>query len=545
MKPLSLTALTVALAAASLAPNLAQAQAGGLIIERNRPDRAPAGPAAPPAQATPSRGTTAGEPQAFTPFVLREVRVEGSTAAAQLVGAASRPFLGKTIDPATLAEMTRAVAAAYEKSDIALYTVVAPQQDFANGVVRLAVIEGWIDSVVMNVQGVQKVVAPVRAYAAKLTAERPLRRSTLERYLSLIRDIAGLELQADLQRTDTPGAVRLALQARQKPVDFGLAINNRGTSFLGRTQITADLTGYSLLRGGDRTNLTFATPTDFKQFQYYGLSHSQLINAEGTTVQANAAYLRTRPKGIPLAGEAVLAGLQVSHPLIRRYDESLYLTGGVDGLNSSNALLGQTLADERTRVLRLAAAYGRTGAKTSYSASASFSLGLDGLGAHIIDARGAETGFKKVSGKVALDQALGTQFVVRLRGQGQYTADVAPASELLSLGGHEFGRAFETAAAVGDYGYAGSAELAWVVKPAPRMLRGSELYGFVDGGKVWLRDRARPDPGYRLASAGFGVRAAVLSKAMLQVEAARSIARPAFYPGDPNWRIVVSVRSLL
>jgi hemolysin activation/secretion protein len=542
MTPARLAVLTAVIAAA---PSFALAQAGGLIIERNRPDRAPAGVTPPPAQAEPRRGTAASEQQPFAPFVLREVRVDGSTAAAELVGAASRPFLGRTIDAAVLAEMTNAVAAAYQDSDIALYTVLAPQQDFADGVVRLTVIEGWIDNVVMNVEGVQKAVAPVRAYAAKLTGERPLRRSTLERYLSLIRDIPGLELQADLQRTDTPGAVRLALQAKQKRVDFGLAVNNRGTSFLGRTQVTADLTGYSLFRGGDRTNLTFATPTDLRQFQYYGLSHSQLLNAEGSTVQASAAYLRTRPRGIPLAGEAVLGGLQVAHPLIRRYDESLYLTGGIDGLNSSNALLGQTLADERTRVLRLAAAYGRTRPKTSYSASAAVSFGLNMLGARIVDARAAETGFKKLTGKVALDQALGTQFVVRLRGQGQYTADVAPASELLALGGHDYGRAFETAAVTGDYGYAGSAELAWVVKPGPRFLRGSELYGFVDGGKVWLRDRTLRDPGFRIASAGFGVRAAVKQKAVLQVEAARSIARPAAYPGDPDWRVVVSVRSML
>jgi hemolysin activation/secretion protein len=538
MKPQTL----VAAAALALAQPAA-AQSGGLIIDRNRPDRAPAGAAAPRDQPGPRLAGAGTVEATITPFVLKAVRVEGSTAPAAALEAATRPLVGRTVDAQALARIVQAVADAYARTDIALYTVVAPRQDFADGVVRLRVIEGWISEAAIHVTGPSKVTAPLKAYAARLTTEKPLRRRTLERYLSLIRDLPGLDVQADLQRTDTPGAVRLALEGKQKPFEMGLAVNTRGTSYLGRTQFTATADAYDLLRGGDHTQIVFAVPSDLRRFQYYGLSHSQLLNAEGTTLQASAAYLRTRPRGVAaLTGDAWLAGLQVAHPLVRRYDRSLYLTAGIDGLNASNALLGQSIADERTRVLRAALAYGRTGAETAFSVSGTVSLGLSGLGARVVDLRGAEARFLKLSGRAALDQALGKTLALRLRATGQYSGRRLPASEMLALGGDQFGRAFEAAVLTGDYGYAGSAELAWRAKPLPKALAGSEIYGFVDAGAVWFRDLVLPTQRLTLASAGGGVRAAIASKAVVQVEAARAIDDPLPFRRGRAWRVVASVR---
>ena len=109
----------------------------------------------------------------------------------------------------------------------------------------------------------------------------------------------------------------------------------------------------------------------------------------------------------------------------------------------------------------------------------------------------------------ALDHQLSPQWIVRLRAEAQYSGDHLPATEQLALGGQEFGRAFESALIIGDYGAAGSAELAWRRGSSKPNLKARRVFGFLDGGQ--LRRTYRVDlPGqtYSLASAGFGTRVA-------------------------------------
>src|SRR3546814_17775265 len=87
---------------------------------------------------------------------------------------------------------------------------------------------------------------------------------------------------------------------------------------MGRTQVQANATANSLFRQGDQTRLTVSLPTDVERFQYYALSHSTPIGAEGMRLGANIGYLRTRPKNIPVRGEATSAGLTLSYTLKRK-----------------------------------------------------------------------------------------------------------------------------------------------------------------------------------------------------------------------------------
>src|SRR3546814_427015 len=112
--------------------------------------------------------------------------------------AAFAPFIGRTLDKATIGEIASALSDTYGKGDVALYTIVVPQQNLSDGVLTLRVVEGYIDDVVITGDVKGRGLDLVRRYAARLAAEKPLRRPTLERYLSLIRDIPGLETEVQL-----------------------------------------------------------------------------------------------------------------------------------------------------------------------------------------------------------------------------------------------------------------------------------------------------------------------------------------------------------
>lgn len=538
------TRTTVAALVIALAPCASLAQtAPSRVVPQTRPDQSPAPVRArQPAPKPPQTQQSAPQVQ---PFVLREVRVEGSTLPTAVIAAAYQPFIGRTLDGGNLIQLSDAVAAAYETSGIALYTVVIPDQDFAGGVAKLTAVEGYIEGAAIEGPTGRRNRALVDRYVEKLKAERPLTRQTLQRYVSLIRDIPGLYPEANLSAGGAVGAVRLDLTLRPKPVQVGLGVNNRGTAYLGKTQVQGDLYLNSLLRQGDQTRLTIASPTKTELFQFYGLGHSQPVGARGATVQLNASYLRTRPFETALRGRATSLGVQVSYPLVRSFDRDLYLTVGVDGLNSDNAFLGFTFSDDRTRALRASLAYSKSGDKSLFMASGSISQGIDGLGARTTSAELSKLEFSKVSARLGYNRSLGDSFVVRLATAGQYSGDRLPGSEQFALGGEEFGRGYESAFIAGDYGYGASVEVAWRPGDLPQPFGGSELYTFADGGEVWYKGRfGFPTSQAQLRSVGGGARMVIKDRAVIQLEAVRGIDNPVFFLDRETWRGVFNVRTL-
>jgi hemolysin activation/secretion protein len=528
-----------------LAPRPAWGQAGSsLILDRDRADRQPPAPVLRPK--IPAGVTTvANLAQPTSAFIIKAVQLDGATAPRGVINEAFRPFIGQTGDAKLLGRLTDAAAAAYAQSDVALYTILLPNQTFADGVVRMRVVEGYIQSIQIKADGgARRDEALVRRLAATALHEHPLRKSTLQRALLLIRDVPGLKAEAQLLRGNGPGAVVLQIALTRRPFEVGIGANNRGTAELGRTQVEVDLTANSLFRPGDQTRFTVVVPTDVQRFQYYALSHSELLTDSGLTGSANIGYLTTRPASIPIHGTAETAGLGLSYPLIRSNVEGLVLTGSLDGVNSDNALFGQMISSDHTRAVRGAIAYTRTLGKVTLAASATGSFGLDILGARVTSPLLSDQTFKKFNGRLGLDAKLAKTWTLRLRSIGQYSGDRLPPVEQIALGGDEFGRAFESAVIIGDSGGAGSAELAYSPAPLPSLIKGSELYGFIDGGKLWSQDRViLPASSESLSSAGFGARLAVANKAMFQLEAAEALVEP-LPQGHDGWRVVFGYKSI-
>ena len=545
MRARRLTGSSLALAVC-LAGQAQAAQAPSVLVPSTRADQLPVTPSYRRPVLEPRLQPT-GAGQALRPFQLKGVQVQGSSLAPAVLRRAYAPWLGRTVDEAGLRTLADALAAAYAAhSDVALYGVSIPAQSFQDGQARLDVTEGFI-------QGA-RVTAPARSrrsnallkrYLDRLLVEHPLKRSTLERYTALIRDIAGLNPALEFAPGTRPGGFILVVSTRPRLAELGLGVNNRGTAFLGRTQADVDLALHSLLRQGDDTHLTVAFPTDLHRFHYYGLSHAQPLGASGASVLATAGYLQTRPSFADLHGHALTLGVSGTAPVLRRNAQSLYLTAGLDGIDSDNALLGEQISSDRIRTARLGATYVRQNAALFLLVNGSASFGLDGLGARTLSPQLSDLGFRKYTAKLSANIALPQDLVLRLDSTGQYSPDRLPGSEQLALGGDEFGRAYEAAIVAGDQGVAGSAALAGpLVRVAPASLRGSEVYAFADGGETRRLARLADPPGLQqLASVGGGVRVAVTSRAVVQIEGDRGLLDPVATEDHESWRAVFSVKS--
>ncbi len=539
----SLGALLVALC---LEGTAFAAQTPSVLVPSGRADQRPVAPSYRRPVLEPTLQPAEHTPET-APFPLRDVQVRGSSITPAILQRAYAPWLGRRVSEAGLKAVADAVSTAYAAhSNIALYGVSIPRQSFQSGVVRIEVTEGFIQGArVTAASGSRRSNALLKRYLDRLLAERPLKRSTLERYSALIRDIAGLNPTLTFAAGSRPGALVLVVSTAPRTADVSFGVNNRGTAFLGRTQVDADLVLHGLLRQGDDTHLALAFPTDLNRFRYYGLSHAQPLGSSGAALTATAGYLQTKPSFVDLHGHATTLGLSATLPVLRRNAQSVYLTAGIDGVDSDNALLGQVISNDRVRALRVGASYVHQNARLFLLVNGSANFGLDALGAHVLTPQVSDLGFSKYTVKLNANLALTNDLVLRLDGTGQYTSDRLPGSEQLALGGEEFGRAYEAAIIAGDQGIAGSVELALkLARFAPSSFRASEVYAFADGGETRRLTRlTEPGALQQLASVGGGARIAVSGRAVLQLEADRGMLDPLPTEDHESWRTIFSVRS--
>ncbi len=517
-----------------------------LIIDQQRQDRLPQAPI-PQAPAIKAPVAAIPAPEQTAPdTLLTQVRVIGSTLPVGQLQNAWRGYVNKPLNGANIQALAAAIQDAYAHSDVALYTIVIPRQTMAGGDLIIQATEGYLTNVVVAGNVAQPDIRLVRRYAAKLAAEQPLRKSSMERYLSLARDIPGVTVAAQLLKGNAPGGVILALDLKQKRFDAELAISPNGSPRLGDTQVQGTLIVNGAITPGDQVRATVAAPTEITPFQYYSLSYSTKLGSDGLGLTASFGQLFTRPKDDPVRGTAATVGVVLNYPLIRGYQQNLYLSLGLDGQNSDNAAYGENLYSDHTRAVRGSLSYTKATPTRVISLNGTASLGVNIFGARA-NPLITDTGFDKVNGQIGIDQALGKTFVVRLRGSAQGSWGLLPGSEQFSLGGDQFGRAFPSAYVLGDFGAAGSAELGWRSATIwPRQLKGSEVYSFVDGGSTTSRPRVQgllPLETYDLASSGLGVRLDFYDKVVVGLEGAKALDNP--LPGPAPWRVLVSWRSFL
>ena len=522
------------LAAAATQQVSPDARPGANIVDRTRADRAvpptarPVAPIAPPPALILTQGT---------PVPIAGIRFIGAKAPAR-VAAAARGFLGQPATRATLQRLAADLSTRYGASNIALYTVAIPEQDFAGGVVVVSLTEGRI--VTAAIKGDAARYPLLRARMAPLLAEAPLSRKTFERQVTLLRAIPGVTIDTDFRDPDATGALTLTVTPKRRHRKVSIGFSNRGVDLLGSGQFDAKADFYGLARDGDQLSFAASAASDFRRYRYGSAAYAVPLTASGLSVTASGAYLETRPLGVPFTGRAKLAGLTLGYPLIRDFHHSADLSLGLDGLDSDNALFGNLIASERTRAVRAAASWSVTHPKRSLSVTGSVSHGLAILGARVT-APIAETGFVKGTATLGIAQQIGKRLVARVTASGQYSNDRLPAAERFSIGGEGIGRAFDTAILTGDKGAGALAELAYRPLKGGRLAQ-SEIYGFTDGGVIGVRPRGTaPGADYALASGGVGVRARYLDKAELGLEAAHAIDDP--YPGyADDWRISVAWR---
>jgi hemolysin activation/secretion protein len=133
-------------------------------------------------------------------------------------------------------------------------------------------------------------------------------------------------------------------------VDFN--VQNGGSQALGPWGGLLRAEVFGLIGLGDRTLLSFFSTPDFHEQQTVQVGHDFRIGPEGLSIGDTFTYAWARPD-VPNAhvlAKTLLNTIEVGYPLIRRQNETIRASAGLDYVNQDVRLAGLKLTRDRLRV---------------------------------------------------------------------------------------------------------------------------------------------------------------------------------------------------
>lgn len=484
-------------------------------------------------------------------FRLIGAEITGSTVyTAEQLGDFYEPYLGRQISLKEVEAIVKSITEQYRKDGYFLARAIAPPQGVEFGVLRIRVVEGFIEDV--KFEGKK----PGRSslfdeWAGRITSERPLRLKTLERNLLLMADIPGLTLTPAVRPIDADqGAYRLFLKLEHRPVDGFLTLDNRGTTTVGPLQTYAGVNANAVLGLLEQTRLAvFTVPQTPEELLYFEFQQTHILNGIGTQGWLSASRSSVDIGVAGTAGKENSHGtrltLGLSHPFVRSRDANFYLNLKFDAFESDKNSSTDKF-DDKLRTARIGALFN---ANDDFGGSNFISAEVS-KGLNILGATERNSGLKsRINGrpdflKATLDvtrvQRLIDNWQLQVSAAGQWSPHTLLSSEEFAIGGQRFGRAYDPADISGNQGVAGSVELQFAPPFGIPGVKGYQFYGFYDLGAVWGSGFTRAS----MASAGGGFRITFLHKIDGSFEVAQTLTRPRT-PGETGSgpRLFFSIRA--
>ena len=481
-------------------------------------------------------------------FVLTAVEIRGVTAfPPESFAPLYDDMLARTVSVTDVARITDAITAAYRADGYFLSRATAPAQSADNGVLYIDVFEGYIANVLVKGGN-----SDLRRRLGKLTEERPLKLSTLERTLALASDLRGVKVESTEIIPDPSDLARhqLTVAINTDPLEASLYIDNRGTDSAGPLQLYAKAAANSLLKTGDQVSIgVFTTPTDPNELSLAELSYHLPLLRSGSYATFSGMVSKYEA-GASLASldtetRTKRLSFSLSHPLIRQRNLSLWANIGIEGRDIEEEQLGLSNFNDKLRVISAWTNFRSEHWNGYTTVFGKISHGLDMLGAASGDTPlsrpDANGEFTKFEAQISRYQNIGKVFGVYVSLDSQYSLDPLLASEEFSLGGARFGRAYDYGELTGDDGVAALVELRYGRNPNLGFLNFYQIYGFYDYGVVWNDNAA---PGFEelsLASVGGGLRLTFPHSIAASVEIAKPLESTPYTSADDAWRGFFSI----
>ena len=423
---------------------------------------------------------------------VRSLRVTGATLfpEAELIAAAQ--FVPDTeLDLSGLRTLAARITAYYARRGYFVANAYLPEQDVQSGAVTIAVVEGRFGAIgLKNQSRLSDGVA--NGILAGLDVGDPVAVAPLERRLLMLSDLPGVRVASTLSPGTAVGTSDLLVDITPgQSITGSVEADNAGNRYTGAYRVGGAVNWNNPTGAGDV--LSLRALTSFSGLAYGRASYPAPIGQVTLGVAyAHLDYtLGKEFDSLDGSGNADVASVYATYPLIRSRDNNLYLTVGGD-LKWFEDRIG--IVDVTTYRRAQVVTVGLSGDEhdtllgggwSAYSLSYSVgNLDIRGAFERSVDAVTARTdgGYGKVQFSFARLQTIAGPLSLFASARGQIAFDNLDISEKMELGGAYAVRAYPEGEAYGDQGYVATAEARLAL---PQVIPGAlQLFGFVDVGEV-------------------------------------------------------------
>lgn len=427
-----------------------------------------------------------------------------------------QPLAGKVVTIEQLALAAQQATQAYQKAGYALSFVYLPEQNFAQGIVKVMAVEGHTNTI--QIEGdVGKSGHLLAEVAQPILDSNPLQGEVFTKQTLLMARMLNMQVTAQAAMpTTTDGATPLVLKVKRDPVAFGLT----GDFQQDDPKAIANLTLNDPLWGGSQWRFS-GLLKDPKEERFANVTWNQWLNAQGTTLRMSYSDFKGQDEKqlsyLDSTTSQKKLELNISHPWLLDTQGSTVLGASVFGLDYSKDYQYQfidgnlALQDqEKVRALQAQVLWQKNHQRAAQSANLTLTHGLDAWGAGSTRTPGLLANPAKFDFvRLALDYSLRWRFQnmvgMGLSAGGQYSPDTLPVSERISFGGWRFGRGYRAGEAAGDQGLGISAEInKYFPVTSMRWVKNWEPYVLYEEAQTWFHTEGWADQ--RLRSASIGLR---------------------------------------
>jgi hemolysin activation/secretion protein len=395
-------------------------------------------------------------------FALTAVVIDGAQVfAAGELETLYRDKLGDVVRLSDIFEISRAITRRYADAGYPLSLAYVPAQEIESGVVRIRIIEGFIGAVDVK-DAPRGVHQRLVAIGEKIMADRPLRQSTIERYLLLANEIPGVKVTGVLERgASAESGVRMTLVAKRTRAGAAVNLNNRASRAVGREQIVAKAFWNGAATGLDQLAASTVQSLKADELSVFSARYSTLVATEGLALSWNATRSEAAP-GVPFLRdlgfetEGWTAGAGVAYPLVLSRAVRIGVSGGASWkeFRSAFGVTPNTLDRLWTTDFDVSASI-KDGWDGTTSIAAGLSRGWDILGATeagspLASRAGAGGQFIAVGVEISRLQKINEWADMTVALKAQTANNPLLSSEQCGFGGAGFGRGYDPFEISGD-----------------------------------------------------------------------------------------------
>lgn len=459
-----------------------------------------------------------GDMAAVPAITVSDIRIRGNRALSnEELAAITAEYEGRNITVEELHGLRQRLSRAYFDQGYVNSGVIIPDQQVADGIITLQVIEGELSGIV--IEGNQALSDSYLRQRITRTISDPLNISDLQTSLRLLlEDPLVSSVNAQLVPGDTPGSGRLDLTINEEPpFELIIAADNHISPSVAEERGTIYLAHRSLFGRGDIIAGRFGLT---QGVQDQGISYSFPVSALDTRIEgyysnADSEILEKPFDTLDINSEVESLGIVISHPFIRRLDRRFKVSLGFENKRSESTLLGFPFSFSAGEVdgkaeasaLYLAGEWMQRRERSVFAARVTYNHGVGAFGASKSDIA-PDSRFDMFVGQLEYIRNMGwreSRFIAK--STFQLTNDPLLAMYKLGVGGRYTVRGYRENLFVRDNGVTASLEYQFplFVDETGRDKYNLSLATFADWGRSWDEDDALPTSSAEtIASVGLG-----------------------------------------